>query len=350
MTSKFWSPDHILSYNRQWMITIGSRSIGKSTGWMIYLLKQYMEKGERFIYIRRTDDEVKLTAKTCCDSACIILNIHSVEANRGYFLLKRKEDSEPEICGMYFSLSMAYKYKSANFGDNNYKNIIYDEFINIDKTKYLGTKDNITYEFDRALELYQTVDRRVGKPFTNETKFIFVANLATYYNPIFIGLGIDKYLRTDSKNIAPKGKQWVVEQINKVEATNDYKDSVAYKLADNKNKQYAYENVAFDEKMNFVAKINKPMYGLFDIRYNNETFGVYKLKDYDVLYICQHSNKIKTVCITSATMDQIDYTLAIRPSDSYLMSVLKQYYYIGRVISENKHIRYIISNYFMLTP
>lgn len=356
---KFYSPEHALSYGRPWIISIGSRSIGKSTGWMIDTIRRYLKNGERFIYLRRTDDEVGQTASSCCDSAVVILReagyeIDHIEAKRRHFWLYRtpNEDGEeePEDIGMYFSLSMSYKMKSANFGVQNYCRIIYDEFINIDPTKYLGTHDNITYEFDRCLELYQTVDRGVGRPFRNETSFIFIANLASYFNPIFIGLGIDQYINTESKNIAPSGKQWLCEQTHGVEATAEYKQSFSYQLADNENQKYAYENIAFDEQMNFVEKIKSPMNPLFNIRIGDSTYGIYMVPSRSCLYASKRPTQLQTIALTTGAQNKIDYQMALRPAEHPNMLILKQLYYQGRVICETRRIRFDIANYFMLTP
>lgn len=355
----FYSPEHALSYGRPWIMSIGSRSIGKSTGWMIDTIRRYLKNGRRFIYLRRTDDEVKSTAPSCCDSACIILKnagfaVDHIEAYRRHFWLYKTENKDgketPEDIGMYFSLSMSYKLKSANFGAQNYNRIIYDEFINTDPTKYLGTKENFTYEFDRCLELYQTVDRGVGSAFRNETQFVFIANLASYYNPIFLGLGVDEYLRTDSKNISPKGKQWICEQTKEVKATSAYKSSFSYQLADKANQQYAYENIAFDESLEFVKKIDAPMRALFNIAFDGNRFGVYWVESEDVFYISSRLSTMNTLALKPGAQSDTASMLAVRPADCMWLKNLRTMYYQGKVICETKKARYCIANYFMLTP
>lgn len=355
----FYSPEHALSYGRPWILSIGSRSIGKSTGWMINTILRYLRKGERFIYLRRTDDEVKQTASSCCDSAVVILktagyDIDHVEARRRHFYLYRtpNENGEetPEDIGMYFSLSRAYKMKSANFGVQNYNRIIYDEFISMDKTKYLGSAQNFTYEYDRCLELYQTVDRGVGRPFRNETVFVFIANLASYYNPVFMGLGVDRYLRTDSKNIAPKGKIWICEQTHGVKATEKYAESYAYQLADEANQKYAYENIAFDESMQFVKKLTKPKKGLFNIKFSERTYGVYRIEGENVIYICGQKTPLQTLALSTDAQTPRECVLAMRFTDNMALRTLRDGYYNGRVICESKRIRYDVANFFMLTP
>lgn len=345
----FYSPEHVLSYGRKWIFSTGSRSIGKSTGWTIWLLYQYIKYGRKFIYLRRTDDEVRMTAPTCFDSAVIIMReggyqILDVKAEKGKFYLTRGDGTPKEEIGSYMALSQSLKAKSSNYGDNNYWYIMYDEFISLDATKYLGNSKNITFEYVLCDALYRTVDRKVGCPKLNRTIFIFLANLSSYFNPLFIGLGIDKYLRTDSKTLAPEGKIWVVEQTKTVKATENF-ISDGSSLA-----EYNDNNIAFDAKLNFVEKINEPKKGMYNLKWGNEKYGVYYVPSRQCLYISKTQTPLQTISLTCDGQDQIDYTLAIRASDNLAIMRLKQVYYMGKVICENRRIRYLIANYFMLTP
>ena len=345
----FYSPLHALSYGRPWIFSTGSRSIGKSTGWTIWLLYQYLKYGRRFIYLRRTDDEVRMTAPTCFDSAVIIMkeggyDVYSVTAEKGKFWLRRNPESPREEIGCYLALSQSLKRKSSNYGDNDYWYIIYDEFISLDSTKYLGNSKNITFEYVLCDALYRTVDRKVGCPKLGRTKFIFLANLSSYFNPIFIGLGIDAYIRTDSKILAPEGKNWIVEQTKSVKATEDVICDGSSLSAYNDN------NIAFDAKMNFVEKIKEPMKAMYNLKWGNETYGAYYVPGRDCMYISKNKTCLQTISLTCDGQDKMAFTLAIRPSDNLVILRLRQVYYLGKVICENRRIRYLLANYFMLTP
>jgi len=351
----FYSPEHLLSYNRPWMISLGTRSIGKSSGWLIEAIFSYLRYGDRFIYMRRTEDETQIAAKKCCLSPEIILKasgypIHNIVAKRGGFALQRTPDSDYEEIGKYIPLSLAHKNKSTNYGSENYNWIIYDEFINIDSNVYLGKKTNPTFEYDRLIEFYQTVDRGVGQAFRNKCKVVLIANLASYYNPIFLALGVDKYLRTDTKTLAPKGAKWVLEQTKGVKATEDYKNSNVYQLSNARNQEYAYEGIAFDESPNFVHRINRPMKALYNIKYSNQVYGVWYDEKDGVIYISNKRSPLPAIALTVGDQDMVDYTLAIRPYDDQRINQLKQLYKLGRVICETRKIKYVVSNYFMLTP
>lgn len=352
----FYSPLHLLSYGKRWMISVGSRSIGKSTGWVIWLLYDYLKNGHKFIYLRRTDDEVKLTAPSCCDSAWFIMRdngypVYSIRAYRGKFLMKRTEDGEEEEIGAYIALSQAYKLKSANFGDNGYRNIIYDEFITTDPTRYLGSQKNRTYEYVKCDELYTTVDRRIGCPSMKETNFIFVANMATYYNPIFIGLGVDKYLRTDSKTISPKNTRWVVEQTKSVKATEGLSNN-GEKTTELQDRLYGYnnENAAFLDNFNLVQKINDPMTPVCNLKYQGHMMGVYKVIGQEMIYICNKTNNYITLTLTTDGLGNYNYALPKSVFGKNYYQIIRQMFEIGRVRFADNTCQYQVSNYLLMMP
>lgn len=352
----FYSPMHILSYGKKWMISTGSRSIGKSTGWLIYLIWKYLKKGERFIYVRRTDDETRLTATTCCDSAAAILResgypVFSVHAKGGFFYLKREEDKkeEPEIIGMYIPLSLAYKYKSANFGDNRYTSILYDEFITLDSTRYLGSQKNILTEYIKLDEFLVTVDRKIGKARTNTTDVILLGNMSTYYNPIFMALGIDRYLNIEAKNINPKNKKWIVEQTRSVKATDDILlPEYEYSEIEDILSRYNNDNVAFYDNFNMVEKINKPMFGMCNFKYRDHVMGVYFFKNDPRIYISDKRTPLETFNLT--TGEKINYALARSPRGMPFYKLVKDSFSEGRVRFSSRQCQKDIQNYLLLMP
>lgn len=347
---KFYSPELVLSYNRPWIFTVGSRSIGKSTAWAMHLLTDYIKKGHKFIYVRRTDEELMQTCRNYFDSAVEILRrngypIQDFKYDSRYYYIMLNGDWEQ--CGCVIPLSQEQKFKSANYQD--YWWILYDEFIAYDSNSYLGTKANITFEYDRCLSLYQTVDRGIDRPFRNETTFVFTANNSSYFNPLFIGLGITDYIRTDSKILAPRNEPWIVEQVAQVEATKDIKNSFAYKLANQKNRDYAYNNIAFDETQTFIATVNKPMVCLINVMYNGHKMGVYYIKEDDMIYVSEKTGNVPTLALTYGDHDTINYTLVKSFRDSPQMQVIREQYLRGNILFQTPKCKYEMCNYLMLT-
>ena len=142
----FYSPMKALSYHRPYIFSIGVRSIGKSTGWMIWLVLEAVKKNKHFIYMRRTENELRETAPTAIQNAVGIINRYYKEP-----LIKKWEYKNgkyyinDEIVGYSIPLSLEAKHKSIDYSDVWY--IVYDEFL-VRSGKYLGNKDTPYYEMD----------------------------------------------------------------------------------------------------------------------------------------------------------------------------------------------------------
>ena len=53
----FYNPTRLISTGKPYLFSIGVRSSGKSTGWLIHLLKEYMRYDKQFIYLRRDKED-----------------------------------------------------------------------------------------------------------------------------------------------------------------------------------------------------------------------------------------------------------------------------------------------------
>lgn len=352
MYGKFFSPEQILSYGRPWMFVVGSRSIGKTTGLGLEMLDNYRKTGKKLIYVRRTDKELQRTYKTYFDdSAKIIgdytdLHISDIKTDGGVYQLKRTGSEEWEDFGYYIPLNNEEDFKSGHYGDVT--RIVYDEFISKRNTRYLGNKDNFTLEYDMIHSLYVTVDRTVGKAFRNETLMYFSGNNASYYNPIYIALGIDEYLRTDTKFCAPKGKPWVVQQIDKVEATKEIENSWAYQLSSDALKGYNYNNQTLEMDTAMIEKLDVPKYCMFNMVYAGHKMGVYMV-NHSLLYVCEKPGNAITYALTVGDQDKVNYLMAPTYNSQDHMKILRQAVIEGLCRFQNRKCQYEILNYLKLT-
>lgn len=310
----FYSPLKVLSYGRPWIFSVGSRGVGKSTGWAIYLIKRFIEHGEKCLYVRRTEDELQKTARGWFGNAAAILSADypglSVVYDGGYYKLTYDGLKEPAILGRAIPLSLEHKYKSDNFSEYYY--IVYDEFMPKTKTGFLGGGTDRSREYTACHSLFVTVDRGIGRPYRNECKMVFIGNNYTLYNPIYVELGIDKYLTNGAKYCAPRGELWVVEQTGEVEATKTIKESNAYKLASPALRAYNYSNEALAEfgDSDFVEKVEDPGVCIGNYIYMGRKYGVYYIHRRGILYVSNKMDLSKlTLALTTDDM-RINYYMA----------------------------------------
>lgn len=282
----FYNPTKILSYGKVLNFSQGSRSIGKSTGFAIMLLLDYIKNKHMFIYVRRTEDETQLTAPTYFDNALDILRSKGQEIgefsyNGGRYYL------DGEICGYAIPLSLQQKYKSSNYSQVFW--IIYDEFMKMPGgSSYLGGRTNSMAEVEAMTSLYQTVDRGIGRAYRNETRIVFIGNAGTFFNPFYVNYGVDKYLRPDTKYLAPKNDIYVVELTGETEATKEIRESYGFKMSTEKTKAYAYENKFADTFGNACFIAHEPIgtrTPLINLSYEGDIYGIYMYEALGFLYI-----------------------------------------------------------------
>lgn len=273
----FYNCKKLLTYGRPLNFVTGSRSIGKSTDIAAFFLLDFLLTGHKFIYCRRTLDETRLTCGGFFGNAVQIINaktplkIADFRYHGGdYFITV--EGQKEQHCGCIAALSQEQKYKSADF--SLYCNLVFDEFICQDSTKYLGSKATPDKEYRAILSLYQTIDRGIDKPFRNETRFFFLGNTATIYNPLFLSLDIARYIEEGARFIAPKGKLWVLERVESVEALKEATESFAYQMADETGRDYAFKNKGIDNE-DFIAKLPDNRYYICTLVRHGKDYGVW---------------------------------------------------------------------------
>ena len=160
---KFYSPEKALSFGRSNIFSVGSRSIGKSTGQAIYLLERYAKTGNGFVYVRRTKDELLETAAGQFNNAYDILKsynheVPAIEYKGGKFLTENGD-----IAGYAIGLSVCDKKKSSPLTIGECSFIVYDEFLPRNGA-YLGGRGSME-EVDAIASLYQSIDRRPGQSY-----------------------------------------------------------------------------------------------------------------------------------------------------------------------------------------
>lgn len=358
-SGKFYNPKKILTYNKPWNFITGSRSVGKSTGWAIYCVLDFLENGHKFIYVRRTKDEVLLTAPTFFGNAVPIINAHtdykikSVEySKQKYFVVYEEDGEETKVeCGMVIPLSLEQKYKSADLSD--YFNVIYDEFIAKNTSQYLGSAQTPDREYKACLSLYQTIDRGIDRPYRNETKFFFLGNTATVYNPLFLSLEIATYVTNapDAKIIAPKNKLWILQRIETVDALEDIQDSYAYQLADDEERAYAYENRG-TETLD-TSFISEPQIAVYDETFTlgGVDYGISHDIEYNY-YIGKPNYKasIKKYSLDVSSHNGIDLKLVHRMMQHPMTMWLHDAYINGRLYFNNARTKQEWLKYLQFLP
>lgn len=346
LTDGWYSLQPLLDYNRHLIMSVGMRSSGKSTGTSLYLLMWFLDRGQGWIYSRRDKDEVDDTADSWFDNALEILNsyITNEEDKIEMEYKGRRYYVWGELAGIAVSLKKQQKLKSKNLSWVKWQ--VYDEAITMDGKGYIGGMVDPEKEYDYIMSLRTTADRAVGKAYRNEVVVIVLANNESFFNPIYMSIGADKYIRMDTHFLAPKGEEWVVQQMRPEDSPNakDYEDTVAYKLASKRMRQRDFENYN-DEQVAinaFVQKINKPMKTVCNLHYDG--YDMQLKVDYNAgkLYICKGNMEGLTDYALTLDDHRPNYLLIMGHGTEGWLGMIKTFMTKGMVFFENdKCWRYI---------
>lgn len=184
-------------------VIVGGRGTGKTYGTLKYMI----DNDQRFVFIKRTKDDVHMM---CSGSGKIgaalpegaldyspfkVLNkdhgwnIHPVEFYKGFGAFYNyaagedgREYTEGQALGYIAALSLVGQVKGFEMADASYQ--IFDEFIPLRGQIVKKT------EGENALDLYKTIDRSRAVKGQKDLKAIFLANASILNNQIFQALDI----------------------------------------------------------------------------------------------------------------------------------------------------------------
>lgn len=348
----FWNPEALIATGKPLLIDAEPRGVGKSTGSALYCMEQYYKKREKFIYCRRTDDELKRTCKSYFDGACKIYNDFYGTAHEWiYDKGGTYTDENGDIVGYSVPLNLADKYKSATFGADGVRLIIYDEFIlrRGKETGYLG-KTGSTIEYDLLIGLYQTVDRAPGHRFLNETKILCLGNFASLNAPVLIGAGADLYVEHGAKFINPKHEMWALRLQGDFATDKDIEESYGYKLAsrDTRGVDYGYE--AAERPETIIPKMTGERHCMMCVIYRDRRYGVWTYDQKGIVYISRECLPgMPEIALTAGNTPRINRITALKWRDMPSMQLLRDAAEMGYLCFDSNRARTDILTYLDFT-
>lgn len=174
-----------LSYNAPISICVGGNSIGKTYSFTYQGVKEFINSGKEFGWIRRYDTELKKAAGSLFDDLVEHNEfpdyIFKTDKERGYIAKKPKGKEKPDwqVCCHFFALSKQQTYKGTAYP--KIKRLIFDEYIRETKSPpgYLPS------DFEKLMKLWKTVARK-----RQDCQLYLLSNAVDLVNPAFLWLGI----------------------------------------------------------------------------------------------------------------------------------------------------------------
>jgi hypothetical protein len=175
MPSSYYDFGPVLSRNGVYNFILGARGLGKTYGAKRKAIRDYINKGDQFIYLRRYNTELK-SVKTTFIADISHEFPQLVFRLQGEELQARPTGSEKPWDTMCYFVALSKTQQKKSVSYPRVKTIIFDEFI-IDR----GVIHYMANEVKAFNDFYSTVDR-----YKDKTRVLFLANSVSIMNPYFI--------------------------------------------------------------------------------------------------------------------------------------------------------------------
>lgn len=282
MNNVYFNPKKYLPYQRNFIFITSERTIGKTYSTQKMFIEKFLDKGERFVYYVRTQEErkngvfnqafMKVMSEQFSDYKFVF------KGNEVYY---QEDEDVQRLMGVCVSLSEANKNKRINFPKCRFGML--DEYI-LEGKRVSEYVDGFG-EPKLFLKLYHTLDREEDY----QTVFL-LGNSIEFFNPYHIYPAFDI-------PYTPKGQIWKSENViyEQVEASEtlkkkkkkskflkmidgtDYGDYAIHGMYINDNQQYIEERDG-KSKLKFVFDSGEDTFGLW---YSSNTGLCYVDRKYD---------------------------------------------------------------------
>ena len=325
--SKFWNIPQAASYNCLFNFILGIRGAGKTYGLLKYLTERYQKNGYRYMYVRRSEEELKTL--TTQKSGRIFNHVQCEFEGHALWAEANVLHIDKEICGYAQALSTARKMKSDAL--DNVRDIIFDEFI-IDNTT--SQQRYLPDEVTAFLELYESVARPGARDY--DVRCWFLGNAIASTNPYFDYFGLEMPYKSDVYRRGDFMVQMVAppELIEAKKATRFYQaiEGSAYAA-------YAAENKFLRDNPHFIGKKGKDAEYQFTFIYYDDMIGVWRDYRNGRYYISDDVDKQCRLVYATTTETHEPNTLLLKGfKNSVNLKNLKNAYDLGCVYYENQRL------------
>ncbi|MBR2652300.1 MAG: phage DNA encapsidation protein [Clostridia bacterium] len=313
----------IISYNALLNFIVAERGVGKTFGATEFVTRQFINKKDEFVYIRRYKSELQKAIPRFFDAL-----VHEEKFPEHSFSRKGMNlYIDDHVAGYGLTLSTAQQLKSTNF--DKVKWIIFDEaFLEDGQGHYLKN------EVEIFLGLLETISRM------RNVRVLILANATNSANPYFLYFNL--HLPYNNEIITFKKGLIALMYAKNLKYREAKKDTSFGKLvAGTDYENYAIDNMFINDNKDFIEKKDKNSKFSFSFIYNDNRYGVWINWMTGKMYISNDflDNHIVFACTTDD-----------HKPNTMLMTIAKEYhcwrtfiqnYKLGNVYYENNKIKNI---------
>lgn len=281
----YYSLDLVRSYNALFNFIILLRGVGKTYAFKKFAIKEGIEKKKQFLYLRRTEVELKDSMDTFLNDVGKEFPGYAFRIFRNKLQYNIEADEESgeylqdwETIGHFAYLSNARRKKSVSYDGVVY--MCFDEFLIPPLDKYASYLPDEVMVF---LDFYETVARM------RDVQVFFLSNAMSTINPYFLHFGL----------LLPKTKTGI-KRIKK-DIVVEYHDNQSYREAKQQTRfgqmiegtafeAYAVNNQFIYENDDFISKKTGRAFYQYTLDIEGELYGVYQDTQESMIWISEDVN------------------------------------------------------------
>ena len=283
-------------------LTTGNRSIGKTTWFNRYAVKNFKTKHKKFCLVYRWNYELSDCAdKFFKDIQRLFFPADTMEEKRRANNIFVELFLNGQSCGYCVTLNNADALKKFSHLLSDVDLMIFDEF----------QSENEHYapnELNKLLSIHTSIARGNGEQ-VKRVPLYMLSNKVSIINPYFLSLGISDRLKDDTKYL--KGDGFVLEQSYIEEVANMQLDSAFNRAFKNEDYvAYAAQNVYLNDKQTFIDKPSGFSTYIATIKHMGKDYSVRLYPKENIYYMDNSIDKDFNVKLTfNAASHQEEYVM-----------------------------------------
>ena len=303
------------------IICTSNRSAGKTTWFNRYLVKKFIDKGEKFMLMYRYKYEIDDCAdKFFKDIKGLFFPDYSLDAKSRNGVYKELFLND-KACGYAIALNSADNIKKYSHLFSDTARILFDEFQS-------ETNDYLPDELSKFISIHTSIARGQGSQ-SRSVPVYMLSNNVNILNPYFVELGISDRLQENTNFL--KGRGWVMEQGYNESAVKAQKSSKFMRaFAGNdyaeysSSKSYLYNDTAFIEKLSGVSRY------MCTIRFDGNNYAIreYQSDNGSCLYCDTRIDKSFRLRIAVRASDMLP-TFYLKQNNDLTVLTLRRYFNNG---------------------
>lgn len=346
MSEKIYFSDTLandmMSYNKRYNMIVSNRSYGKTYWVLKRAIRNYLKKGEEFIYLRRNMVEIdsdkisNLFSKVSTDKEfrnTVILRVVGKRCQISRDIDPEIEESERNwiTFGYIMALTQASNFKSIDYPKVSM--IVFEEFL----IEEYGGRRYLPNEPKKLKDLYVTVARE-----RTTVKVYMLANSLSMNNPYFNYWKIYPY--SEKIEFYTKGDVLLCYPNESASAHQEFMLDLYDSDGTDEYSQYAFKNGWANDNRHFIEKKSDTAKYDFTIIYNDDKIGVWYDYVYGTMYI---SHKVDPSCPFLYSFTKRDHSPNLMLVTNYnkfpKIKKMKECFELGCLRFENAQIKSLMS-------